>query len=348
MTYKPRRMLVTGGAGFIGAHFIDDQLKSYSDLEIINLDKLTYAGKNACNAQGRYKFIQADICDADNVKTILTKNKIDTIVHFAAESHVDRSITMPENFIKTNVVGTFNLIQSAHEVWKRAGYNESDCRFHHISTDEVYGSLMLNEPVFNENTPYRPRSPYSASKAAADHLVAAFFHTYELPVTLSRCSNNYGPKQHVEKLIPTVIYSCLLRKPIPIYGKGKNIRDWLFVTDHCHGIDAVLRGGKVGQNYNMGGENEWTNLDLVNLICDLMNQLCPANRPYEGLITYVKDREGHDLRYAIDISKMKETFGWMPTISMTEGLKKTIKYYIAQHAEKSLPQQKLAASHVNQ
>ncbi len=331
--YKPRKILVTGGAGFIGCNFIRFLLDKYADIEIFNIDALTYAGSldnlEDLPAPERHHFIRGDITDRSLVEKTFTEFEIDTVVHFAAESHVDRSIAGPEAFIKTNVVGTFTLLEVARQVWlDKKGWDEETCRFHHVSTDEVYGSLGADDPPFTEQTPYSPNSPYSASKAAADHLVRAYCHTYGLPVTISNCSNNYGPFQHVEKFIPTIIESCVKRKPIPVYGDGSNIRDWLYVIDHCKGIDLIVRKGKVGETYNIGGENEWQNLEIVKLICSLMDLFVPDGAPHEKLITFVKDRPGHDWRYSIDSSKIQKELGWSPEEDFRSGIEKTIKWYL--------------------
>lgn len=332
MTYQPKKMLVTGGAGFIGANFIHHVLIKDKQIEIINLDKLTYAGSLAnldhLPHKERHYFIQGDICDEKLVKHILQHYQIDTIVHFAAESHVDRSITSPAAFVNSNVNGTFTLLEAARQQWLETDKRASnECRFHHISTDEVYGSLQPNDPPFTEQTAYDPRSPYSASKASSDHLVNAYYHTYGLPITLSNCSNNYGPYQHAEKFIPTVIHACLHQRPIPVYGKGKNIRDWLYVEDHCEGIMAIIYRGKIGEKYNIGGNNEWENLTLACYICEEMDKLIP-NFDHASLIEFVTDRPGHDFRYAIDASKMKNELGWEPKDSLESGMKKTIQFYM--------------------
>lgn len=331
--YLPKNVLVTGGAGFIGANFIRHLLEIEPTVNIVNLDKLTYAGslgnlKNLANEQNHH-FIQGDITDAALVNHIMQHHKIDTVVHFAAESHVDRSIQSPAAFIETNVVGTFVLLEAARHHWFDIdGIDSAHCRFHHISTDEVYGSLDSNDAAFSETTNYQPRSPYSASKAGSDHLVMAYHHTYGLPVTLSNCSNNYGPYQHTEKFIPTVIQACLKQKPIPIYGKGKNIRDWLYVEDHCRGIVAILKEGKLGECYNIGGNNELENITLAKYICDTLDRIHPSKAPYQSLLNFVADRAGHDFRYAIDSSKMQREFNWKPQVSFQEGIEKTILFYI--------------------
>lgn len=330
--YQPRSILVTGGAGFIGANFIHHVLATEPDLHIINVDKLTYAGSldNLANINSNnYHFIQGDICDSKLIRHLLLHHHIDTIVHFAAESHVDRSITSPAAFVETNVLGTFTLLEAARHQWLEIdGLNNTQCRFHHISTDEVFGSLQSSDPLFTEKTAYQPRSPYSASKAGSDHLVNAYHHTYGLPITLSNCSNNYGPYQHQEKFIPTVINACLKQQPIPIYGNGKNIRDWLYVEDHCRGIMAILKHAKLGESYNLGGNNEWENLTLAKYICAQFDKLRPRSEPYANLLQYVTDRPGHDFRYAIDTSKVKAELDWQPQESLETGMMKTISHYI--------------------
>lgn len=331
MTYQPRSMLVTGGAGFIGANFIRHVLAHEPNIHIINLDKLTYAGSLDYLKdlpQNRYHFIRGDITDAAQVRHLLQHNHIDTIVHFAAESHVDRSIAGPADFVQTNLLGTFTLLEAARHHWFEVENSEpAHCRFHHISTDEVYGSLNSNDPGFTENTPYDPRSPYSATKAGSDHLINAYYHTYGLPVTISNCSNNYGPYQHAEKFIPTIIRSCLNWQRIPVYGNGKNIRDWLYVEDHCRGILQIIKQGKMGDKYNLGGNNEWENIALARLICDAFDKLIPRNESYSSLLEFVTDRPGHDFRYAIDSSKIKRELDWEPKETLESGLKKTIEFY---------------------
>ena len=325
-------MLVTGGAGFIGANFIRYVLLN-TDYKgkIINLDKLTYAG-NPDNLKeiekqfsDRYVFVKGDICDFDLICKIFEEHEIDTVVHFAAESHVDRSILGPEEFIKTNVNGTFNLLEVAKKYWKA----DKNVRFHHISTDEVYGSLG-ETGYFYETTPYDPRSPYSSSKAASDHLVRAYFHTYNLPVTISNCSNNYGPYQFPEKLIPVVILNCINKNPIPIYGDGLNVRDWLYVEDHCSAIYKILESGVPGETYNIGGESEKNNLELVKTLCNIMNELYKQDgTDYNDLITFVKDRPGHDRRYAINCDKIKNELGWQISVNFEQGIEKTVKWYLS-------------------
>lgn len=330
--YQPHIMLVTGGAGFIGANFIRQVLATDPQIKIINLDKLTYAGSldnlrdlpNAAN----HHFIQGDITDSKLVRHILLHQNIDTIVHFAAESHVDRSISGPAEFVQTNLIGTFTLLEAARQLWLETEKRDHHhCRFHHISTDEVFGSLHNDDPSFTETTPYQPRSPYAASKAGSDHLVNAYYHTYGLPVTLSNCSNNYGPYQHTEKFIPTVIRHALAQQPIPIYGSGNNIRDWLYVDDHCRAIMQIIKQGRIGESYNIGGNNEWENLTLARYICEQLDLMKPANKPYADLLTFVTDRKGHDFRYAIDSEKMSSQLKWIPEESFESGIRKTIAFY---------------------
>ena len=327
--YNPKNMLVTGGAGFIGSNFIRYMLKKYSDIRMINLDKLTYAGSKA-NLVGLpitadCVFIQGDICNSSLVALILEQYSIDTIVHFAAESHVDRSIEGPGEFVQTNITGTFTLLEAAREYWGQSRNLVSNkCRFHHISTDEVFGSLENHGPAFSETTAYAPNSPYSATKAGSDYLVRAWHRTYGLPVTISHCSNNYGPYQHSEKFIPTVVSACLNQTDIPVYGDGTNIRDWLYVEDHCSAVDTLVRRGIVGQAYNIGGLNEWSNIHICQLICDLMDQQLPSNAPHRRLIQFVADRPGHDWRYAIDASKIVEQLGWSPQQTFQTGISATL------------------------
>jgi len=348
MTYTPKNILVTGGAGFIGSNYVRYMLSSDFDVHIVNLDLLTYAGSldnltdlpdkvNAGNGRdgalgyaSRHSFVQGDICDRKLIDRLLHEHEIDTIVHFAAESHVDNSISGPEVFVKTNVMGTFTLLEAARQYWLESG-TRSSFRFHHISTDEVYGTLEEGDPAFSETTPYAPNSPYSASKAGSDHLVRAYFHTYGLPVTTTNCSNNYGPYQHSEKLIPTIIRHCLNGSPIPVYGDGSNIRDWLYVEDHCSGIDAVIRGGQLGETYNIGGINEWANIDIVKCICSLMDEFNAdgnSQSGHESLISFVSDRPGHDWRYAIDATKMGQELGWKPAETFETGIRKTVQWYL--------------------
>lgn len=336
MEYFPRNVLVTGGAGFIGCNFVRHLLTSDPELRVVNLDLLTYAGSldnlRDLPDPARHTFVQGDIGDRALVDQLLREHDIDTIVHFAAESHVDRSITGPATFVQTNLVGTFTLLEAARMAWLNDDHQAEHCRFHHISTDEVYGTLQRDDPPFTETTPYAPNSPYSASKAGSDHLVRAYFHTYGLPVVTTNCSNNYGPFQHGEKFIPTVIRSCLLQKPIPVYGDGSNIRDWLYVKDHCRGIETVIRRGQLGETYNIGGCNEWANIAICRLICQLLDQRRPHHAPHERLITFVTDRPGHDWRYAIDAAKMDRDLDWRPQETFQSGLAKTVDWYLQRHA----------------
>lgn len=330
--FQPKNILITGGAGFIGANFIRYFLAKNTDIKIINLDLLTYAGslnnlENLANLHN-YHFVQGNICDAVLINKLLREYYIDTIIHFAAESHVDRSIKDPAAFIQTNVVGTFTLLESARQYWLLENkWTSEQCRFHHISTDEVYGSLMNEQPAFTELNCYEPNSPYAASKAGSDHLVRAYYHTYGLPVVTTNCSNNYGPYQHTEKFIPTIIRHCLQQTVIPVYGNGENIRDWLYVADHCSGIETVLQKGHLGETYNIGGDNEQKNIDVVHLICSLMDEIQPQHKPHTNLIKFVTDRPGHDWRYAIDARKIKTQLNWQPQENFVEGLRKTIHFY---------------------
>lgn len=331
MTYTPKKMLVTGGAGFIGSHFVHYCLDKYPSLEIVNVDKLTYAGSldNLADLSDpkRHHFVQADICDQARMTELMQQFEIDTIVHFAAESHVDRSITGPEAFLQTNIIGTYTLLEAARQFWlNEKSWNEQQCRFHHISTDEVFGTLSSSDPAFSETTPYAPNSPYSASKASSDHWVRAYQHTYGLPTTMTNCSNNYGPHQHPEKLIPTIIRCCLNQENIPVYGDGSNIRDWLYVDDHCEAIDRVIREAKTGETYNVGGNQEISNLVLVKMICREMDKLYPQHPLHENLIHFVTDRLGHDWRYAINAEKILQDLKWAPQTMLEEGLQKTIHY----------------------
>jgi dTDP-glucose 4,6-dehydratase len=333
-----RRILITGGAGFIGSNFVHYWCKQYAGSRVVVLDALTYAG-NRRNLAGLeetgLRFVQGDICDRALVDTLLAEEAIDTVAHFAAESHVDRSILEPDAFIRTNVVGTFTLLEAfrQHCSKKQSGSQGSAqpaYRFLHVSTDEVYGSLNSSDPAFTETTPYAPNSPYSASKAGSDHLVRAYYHTYGLPTLITNCSNNYGPYHFPEKLIPLMCINILMGKPLPVYGDGQNIRDWLFVEDHCRALDAVIHQGKPGETYNIGGNNEVRNIDLVCRICDLMDELAPdlPVRPCEKLITFVKDRPGHDRRYAIDATKIKTELGWEPKATIESGLRETVQWYL--------------------
>jgi dTDP-glucose 4,6-dehydratase len=344
------KLLVTGGAGFIGANFAHYWLARYPQDRVVVLDALTYAGNMAslagCLEQANFRFVHGDIGDQDLVETLLADESLDTVVNFAAESHVDRSIHGPDPFVTTNVVGTHSLLKAAKKIWLDGGSGRAH-RFHHVSTDEVYGSLTSEEPPFTEASPYAPNSPYSASKAASDHLVRAYHHTYGLEVTTSNCSNNYGPYQFPEKLIPLIILNILEAKPLPIYGDGLNIRDWLYVEDHCRGIDLVLQKGRVGEVYNIGGNNEWHNIEIVRLVCSLVDERLAASEPLrqrfpcspfclghtaESLITFVKDRPGHDRRYAIDAAKSRSELGYAPQESFETGIRKTIDWYLANEA----------------
>jgi len=325
-----KNLLITGGAGFIGSHVVRLFVTNYPDYRIVNLDALTYAG-NLANLRDvenapNYTFVRGDIRDADFLNVLFAETSFDGVIHLAAESHVDRSISDPMAFVLTNVVGTVNLLNAARQAWK----GEFDQhRFYHVSTDEVYGELHNPEEFFTESTPYDPRSPYSASKAASDHFVRAYGSTYGLDVVLSNCSNNYGPNHFPEKLIPLMIHNILHHKPLPVYGKGENVRDWLFVVDHARAIDMVFHQGKRGETYNIGGFNEWKNIDIVHLLCDTMDR--KLDRPEgtsRGLITYVTDRAGHDLRYAIDARKIMLELGWQPSLQFAEGLERTVEWYL--------------------
>jgi dTDP-glucose 4,6-dehydratase len=327
-------ILVTGGAGFIGSNFVLNWMKAGAG-DVVNLDLLTYAGNpaNLASLAGddRYTFVRGDICDAELVGSLLEKYQPRAVVHFAAESHVDRSIVSPEGFVRTNVMGTFTLLEQARVYWNGLGDPERAAfRFLHVSTDEVYGTLGPNDPAFSEETAYAPNSPYAASKAGSDHLARAYFHTFKLPVLTTNCSNNYGPFQFPEKLIPLVILNALEGKPLPVYGDGKNVRDWLFVEDHCAAIRAVLKAGRLGETYNIGGNSERTNIDVVTAICDIVDELRPeANAaPRRKLITYVQDRPGHDRRYAIDARKIASELAWKPAEAFESGLRKTVRWYL--------------------
>ncbi|PQV57464.1 dTDP-glucose 4,6-dehydratase [Defluviimonas denitrificans] len=325
------KLLVTGGAGFIGSAVIRRAIRAGHS--VVNLDKLTYAGSLTNVAEvadsPAYAFEKADICDRAAVDAILDRHKPDAIMHLAAESHVDRSIDGPAAFMETNIIGTYTMLEAARAYWTAQGKPQG-FRFHHISTDEVFGSLPADPGVkFTEDTPYDPRSPYSASKASSDHLVRAWAETYGLPVVLTNCSNNYGPYHFPEKLIPVVILKALAGAPIPIYGKGDNIRDWLFVEDHADALLLVVQKGALGRSYNIGGENEATNLELVQKICAILDEKRPGNAPYSGQITFVADRPGHDQRYAIDPTRIREELGWRPSVTLDEGLEKTIDWYLA-------------------
>jgi len=327
------KLIVTGGAGFIGSAVIR-YLINETDTTIINLDKLTYAGNleslTGIEQNPRYHFVQADICDASTVTQIFEQFQPDAIMHLAAESHVDRSIDGPAEFIQTNIIGTYTLLEAARQYWQSLTNQRKDqFRFHHISTDEVYGSLGATG-LFTETMPYQPNSPYSASKASSDHLVRAWHHTFNLPVITTNCSNNYGPYQFPEKLIPVIIINALAGNPLPIYGKGENIRDWLYVDDHARALWQVLQRGKLGETYNIGGHNEQKNLDVVYMICDILDELLPNSpyKPHKQLITFVTDRPGHDQRYAIDADKIQQELGWSPQETFASGLRKTVQWYL--------------------
>lgn len=324
-----RNILVTGGAGFIGSHVVRLFVNNYPDYNVINLDMLTYAG-NLANLKDiedkpNYTFIKADICNFEQMQALFQKYNIDSVIHLAAESHVDRSIKDPFSFAKTNVMGTLSLLQAAKTFW---GNDFNNKLFYHVSTDEVYGSLG-NEGFFTEETPYDPHSPYSASKASSDHFVRAFHDTYGLPIVISNCSNNYGPYQFPEKLIPLFINNIRNNKPLPVYGKGENVRDWLYVIDHARAIDIIFHKAKVGETYNIGGFNEWKNIDLIKVMIKVTDRLLGrAEGESEKLITYVADRAGHDLRYAIDSNKLKKELGWEPSLQFEEGIEKTVQWYL--------------------
>ena len=332
-----KTILITGGAGFIGSNFVPYFCEKYPEYNIINLDKLTYAGNldnlRECESMPNYTFVQGDICDADFIDKLFDENDIRGVIHFAAESHVDKSIKGPRAFINTNIVGTFNLLDAARRHWMdgpgvvKPGYE--DARFHHISTDEVYGALGATG-MFREDTPYAPNSPYSASKASSDFLVRAYHHTFGMNVTTSNCSNNYGPKQHNEKLIPHIISKALALQPLPIYGKGENVRDWLYVLDHCKAIDLIFHNGKSGETYNIGGRNERNNITIVKTICAILDEKKPRNdgKKYEELITFVADRAGHDFRYAIDATKLETELAWRADETFDTGIVKTVEWYL--------------------
>jgi dTDP-glucose 4,6-dehydratase len=324
-----KTILITGGAGFIGSHLVRLFVNKYPNYQIVNLDKLTYAGNLAnltdVEEKPNYEFIKGDIVDVDFINQLFSEYKFDAVIHLAAESHVDRSIEGPMEFIMTNIVGTTNLLNAAKESWNNDFSNKL---FYHVSTDEVYGSLG-DEGMFLETTSYDPRSPYSASKASSDHIVRAYHHTYGMPIIISNCSNNYGSHQFPEKLIPLFINNIKNNKPLPVYGKGENIRDWLWVNDHARAIDVIFHDGKNGETYNIGGHNEWKNIDLIKVMCKVMDE--KLGRPEgesEKLITYVADRAGHDMRYAIDATKLKEELGWVPSLQFEEGIRNTIDWYL--------------------
>ncbi|GAL87583.1 dTDP-glucose 4,6-dehydratase [Sporocytophaga myxococcoides] len=324
-----KKILITGGAGFIGSHVVRLFVNKYPDYMIYNLDKLTYAGNLAnltdVEKAPNYKFVKGDIVDTGFISALFNENKFDGVIHLAAESHVDRSIENPMEFIFTNIVGTVNLLNAAKGIWKD---NYDGKVFYHVSTDEVYGSLH-DGGFFTETTSYDPQSPYSASKAGSDHFVRAYHNTYKIPVLVSNCSNNYGQNQFPEKLLPLMINNIINKKPLPVYGKGENVRDWLYVVDHARAIDVIFHKGKIGETYNIGGNNEWKNIDIVKLVCKVMDQkLGRASGESESLITYVKDRAGHDLRYAIDATKIKQELGWEPSLQFEEGLNITVDWYL--------------------
>ena len=331
-------ILVSGGAGFIGSNFIFYFLEKYKNIKIVNLDKLTYAGELSnlkdITDNKNYTFYKGDICDTNLVENLFKTYNFSGVIHFAAESHVDNSITNPDTFINTNIYGTFNLLNTAKNHWMNGPFAiRKGCennRFHHISTDEVYGTLG-KKGLFNEKTPYAPNSPYSASKASSDFIVRSYFHTYGMNVVTTNCSNNYGPKQHDEKLIPTIIRKALNNESIPIYGDGKNIRDWLYVEDHCKGIDLVFKKGIVGETYNIGGKNERDNLYIAHKICDILDNMKPRDTSYSKLITFVKDRPGHDYRYAIDASKIEVDLSWSANENFETGIVKTVEWYLKKY-----------------
>lgn len=342
-----KSILVTGAAGFIGVNFVRYWLDKHIDDRIVVLDALTYSGNyesvRPLESNPHFTFVQGDICDQDLVERLLSEHTIDTIVHFAAESHVDKSISGPKQFITTNIMGTFALLEAARKLWLGDNPIVPEHRFHHVSTDEVYGTLELDEPAFTESTPYAPNSPYSASKAASDHLVRAYLHTYGLQVTTSNCSNNYGPYHYPEKLIPLVLTNILYDRPLPVYGDGQQIRDWLYVEDHARGIELILKGGIVGECYNIGGINEWANIDIVKLLCELVDRAFTNNPELikqfpnaqkasigasSDLITYVTDRPGHDRRYAIDPTKSRTELNYEPVESFETGIQKTVDWYL--------------------
>ena len=334
--YQPKNILVTGGCGFIGSNFIEYILASDQNANVINFDLLTYAADLDFSQEmvekypSRYEFIKGDICDEKLLLDLFCQRKIDTVVHFAAESHVDNSLKNPDAFLQTNIIGTHVLLKVALEAWKiHFSLNESLCRFHHVSTDEVYGTLTLDQKdVFDESSPYRPNSPYSASKASSDHMVRCYYQSYKLPITITNTSNNFGPRQHKEKFIPTIIRACMHKRKIPVYGNGTNVRDWLFVTDHCEMLYRVIQEGIVGENYNIGGDNELNNIALCTSICDQMNKIYNTKFDYKQLISFVKDRPGHDRRYAIDMQKYRENIGKAKHLRFIDALNQTIRWYI--------------------
>lgn len=334
MSYTPKNLLVTGAAGFIGSNFVHYWLKENSDSRVIALDALTYAGNRAnlssVEDKENFSFVHTDILETDRIEQLLRTEQIDTFVHFAAESHVDRSIHGPDAFLKTNIEGTHSLLKAAKKVWLDEG--EKPHRFHHVSTDEVYGTLEPEAPAFTEEHQYQPNSPYAASKAASDHIVRSYHHTYGLNTTISNCSNNYGPYHFPEKLIPLIILNALEGKALPVYGKGNQIRDWLYVEDHARALVLVATQGKIAETYNIGGHNEKQNIEVVHTICELLDELVPDKpagiKHYKDLITYVKDRAGHDARYAIDAGKIQQELGWTPQESFESGIRKTVQWYL--------------------
>jgi dTDP-glucose 4,6-dehydratase len=328
-------VLVTGGAGFIGSNFVRHLLAREPEVDVVNLDALTYAGSlenlTGLPDPARHTFIHGDIGDQPLVEALLREHRIDTVVHFAAETHVDRSILGPRQFIQTNIIGTFTLLEAVRKFWLvEKAITVDDVRFHHISTDEVFGSLTPEEEAFSETTPYAPNSPYAASKAASDHMVRAYGHTYGLPYSITNCSNNYGPYQFPEKLIPLMILNAVRGKPLPVYGDGGQIRDWLYVEDHCEAIRLVIKHGRRGETYNIGGDNQPTNLTVVQLLCEILDEILPGSphKPHAGLIQYVADRPGHDRRYAMDITKIQQELGWKPRWSLEKGLRNTVMWYL--------------------
>ena len=323
-------LLITGGAGFIGSHVVRRFVTQYPDYKIVNLDKLTYAGNleniRDIEQSPNYTFVKGDITDLVQMRTVIKKYNITGVIHLAAESHVDRSIKDPLIFVTTNLIGTSNLLQACKETWKD---NWEGKLFYHVSTDEVYGSLELDNSMFTESTAYDPRSPYSASKAGSDHMVRAFYHTYHMPIVISNCSNNYGPNHFPEKLIPLFINNIINKKPLPVYGSGENVRDWLYVEDHARAIDDIFHKGRHGETYNIGGHNEWSNIDLIKTLCAVMDTKLEREKgESEKLIKYVTDRAGHDMRYAIDASKLQDEIGWTPSLQFEEGISKTIDWYL--------------------
>ena len=330
-----QNVLVTGGAGFIGSNFVHYLLKTRPEVRIVNLDALTYAGSRENLKElpdpSRHTFVHGDICDRELVGELLHAHRVDTLVHFAAETHVDRSILNPEPFLRTNIQGTYTLLEAARQYWLvEKALPREEVRFHHVSTDEVFGTLQPGDPPFSESTNYAPNNPYSASKAASDHLVRAYYHTYGMPISISNCSNNYGPYQFPEKLIPLMISNALAGQPLPIYGDGGQIRDWLFVEDHCEAILTIIHAGRPGETYNIGGNNQPTNLHLVNTLCEILDE-CQPNSPFiphASLVRHVADRPGHDRRYAMDITKIRDELGWQPRQSLASGLLKTVEWYL--------------------